>query len=128
MEKLMILLMAFCLSVACNNNKGDKNGDTKSKIEMNRDKEENKNDNKSKDSTGENKKTWPSNEVKGFIAKCVPAAEKNGMTYIDAQSYCNCMLYKLQNLYPDINDPRLKSISMDDPIIKQAVQNCQPGQ
>ena len=128
MEKLVILLMVLCLLFACNNNKGDKNGDTKPKIEMKTDKEENKDNNNSKNSTGGNKDTWPPSDAKGFIAKCVPAAEKNGMTYINAQSYCNCMLGKLQNLYPDINDPRLKSISMEDPVIKQAVQSCQPRQ
>ena len=70
---------------------------------------------------------WPEVEVNAFVKECVSAAKKKGMEYLDAQSYCDCMQYKLEKLYPNVYDKRLQSLDMESPSIKKMVQSCLPG-
>ena len=70
---------------------------------------------------------WPEIEIKEFVTNCVKAAEKNGMEYLDAQSYCDCMQYKLEKLYPNVRDSRLTNLNMESSAMKKMVKSCLPG-
>lgn len=43
---------------------------------------------------------WSRKQELEFVSTCVKAAQKEGMEYLDAQSYCDCMQYKIEKLYP----------------------------
>jgi len=70
---------------------------------------------------------WPESEVKEFVNACVAKAKKNGMEYLDAQSYCDCMQYKLEKAYPDISDSRLQNLNLESPAMKSMIKSCLPG-
>jgi hypothetical protein len=70
---------------------------------------------------------WPESEIQAFVTNCVKTAQKKGMEYLDAQSYCDCMQYKLEKIYPNINDSRLRNLNMESPSIKRMVESCLPG-
>jgi hypothetical protein len=99
------------LAADCNNNNEDNNN---SRVEDN-----------DKSNNGGN--GWPEVEIKEFVTNCVKEAKKKGMEYLDAQSYCDCMQYKLEKLYPNVYDKRLKNIDMESPSITRMVQSCLPG-
>jgi hypothetical protein len=47
---------------------------------------------------------WPEVEKTSFTKNCVTNAMAGGQTKLVAEGYCDCMLSKMQQLYPDIND------------------------
>lgn len=52
-----------------------------------------------------NKSThWPQVERDGFIKNCKKNAIKAGTSQLIAQNYCECMLDKMETLYPDVNE------------------------
>jgi hypothetical protein len=102
--------------------------------EMNNDTDNSDNDGNDKGSNDNEKNKsddassgWPESDKKDFVTNCVSEAEKKGMEYLDAQSYCDCMQYKLEKLYPSINDSRLKSLNLESPSIKRMIKSCLPG-
>ena len=71
---------------------------------------------------------WTSNEVKRFVNGCVSEAEKGGMEYLDAQSYCDCMQFKLAKIYPNAKDvDRLTEADLETPAMKRMIKSCLPG-
>jgi hypothetical protein len=70
---------------------------------------------------------WPQSEVQEFVNACVAKAKKNGMKYTDAQSYCECMQYKLEKTYPNISDNRLQNLNLESPEMKSMIKSCLPG-
>lgn len=48
------------------------------------------------------KKKWPDADQKAFMDSCVPGAAENPS--IDANKYCNCMLEKIMDKYPNPKD------------------------
>lgn len=58
-------------------------------------------------SSGGSKKTaksaWPEDQQKAFMENCTNTAQ-NGMDPDQAQKYCDCMLQKMMDKYPDVND------------------------
>lgn len=71
---------------------------------------------------------WSSKDVKDFVDECVGAAQKKGMEYLDAQSYCDCMQYKMERLYPRIQDAsRLTQADLETPEMKKMIKSCLPG-
>jgi len=46
---------------------------------------------------------WPQIERNGFINSCEKRAIAEGSDRLTAQSYCQCMLDKMEDRYPDIN-------------------------
>jgi len=149
MKKLLILLMAFSLFTACNNEKSarndrdsrsnnsrdkddyrndddrdkDKNSD---EDEDSRDKDRNKdrdNDDRTTDDRDDNKSSggWTSREVNEFVTTCVDAAEK-GMSTTQARNYCECMQVKLERLYPNSNDAA--RFDPESNSAKRMIQEC----
>lgn len=47
---------------------------------------------------------WPQSEKDDFISSCVRSAMAKGKSRAVSQSYCDCMLNRIENLYPDYND------------------------
>ena len=47
--------------------------------------------------------TWPANERKEFLTSCVNSA-KASLGETKATNYCECMMFKIEKLYPDPND------------------------
>lgn len=45
---------------------------------------------------------WPQNERRGFINSCEKKAISEGSDKLTAQSFCQCMLDKMEARYPDI--------------------------
>lgn len=47
---------------------------------------------------------WPQSEKDDFITSCVRSAMAKGKSRAVSQSYCDCMLNRIESLYPDYND------------------------
>ncbi len=43
---------------------------------------------------------WSKADRKSFVEACVPAAQE-GMSKKKAKKYCDCALYKIEQMYPD---------------------------
>ncbi len=79
-------------------------------------------------STSSSSAGWSRKDELEFVNNCVGAAEKGGMEYLDAQSYCDCMQYKLEKLYPDVRDAsRLTDADFATPSMKKMIKSCLPG-
>ncbi|HEX4877726.1 MAG TPA: hypothetical protein VFV31_13710 [Chitinophagaceae bacterium] len=128
MKKLLLFLLAFSLLTACKNDKGggakktetqatddyrsgdEKNKDDKTKTEENKEPQKNGDDlttgekNETDDNTNMGAGGWPETEKSSFITSCVREAMKNGNSRSVSTSYCQCMLEKLEAMYPDINE------------------------
>ena len=44
---------------------------------------------------------WKSEEREAFLTNCTSSAEKGGISKEKAQTYCECMLYKVEVRYPN---------------------------
>jgi hypothetical protein len=67
---------------------------------------------------------WPQSERDGFISSCVTNAMKQGRSRAVSQSYCDCMLDKMESLYPDINDASRLTDAQVDRIIAKYRDGC----
>lgn len=67
---------------------------------------------------------WPQNERDDFITECVRSAVKNGQRKAVASSYCECMLEKIEALYPDINDAGRLSKSEIERVMMKYRNGC----
>ncbi len=57
---------------------------------------------------------WPESEKNSFLSNCEAKAVSGGTSRAVAQSYCQCMLDKLEAVYPDMNDAaKLTEADMD---------------
>jgi type III secretory pathway component EscV len=116
--------MAFTLLTACKDKKevgaGKTNTSSADDYRSGEDKTEknektvpeNKNQNNTDFSGGEDKKDentnlkaagWPESEKESFMKSCVAEAMKNNNNRSVSSRYCQCMLEKMESLYPDIN-------------------------
>jgi hypothetical protein len=106
MKKLLILSLAFGLLTACNNNKAkaDKADNDKTEKEGKDNKDAKATDNTDNKETTDNTTTgWPQNKKDEFIGPCVDNAYKASGDRTLSETYCECMLNKLIELYPDYN-------------------------
>jgi hypothetical protein len=117
MKKLFIAVLALGLLISC---KDKKNGDDKKTENREKDDYQKKDDDKNADFKNDDngkadvddngntnfgtKKGWPQSERDAFVSSCIREAEKGGTSRSVAQRYCDCMLIKIEGLYPDIND------------------------
>lgn len=46
--------------------------------------------------------TWPAAEREGFLNSCIEQA--SSLSTEQARNYCECMLYKVEKLYPNTSD------------------------
>lgn len=68
---------------------------------------------------------WSRKDELDFVNSCVREAKKGGMEDLDAQSYCDCMQYKIEKLYPNINDAsRLTERDLQSPSMKKMIEDC----
>lgn len=68
---------------------------------------------------------WSRKEELQFVDECVNAAVKGGMEELDAQSYCDCMQFKLEKIYPDYREAnKLTSADMNSPSMKKMIKEC----
>lgn len=68
---------------------------------------------------------WPQSERDGFITNCVREAMAKGNSRTVAQNYCDCMLNKMESLFPDINDAaKLTEEDINSPAMKKMVDDC----
>ncbi|MDZ4810700.1 MAG: hypothetical protein SGI96_20885 [Bacteroidota bacterium] len=127
MKKLIILLMIASLFAACDSDSKEKdkydrdknsadarekddyrNNDKKANADSKKPSDNEDNSNlDSKASTDEPEKNptaagWPQIERRGFIKSCEREAVKTGSDRLTAQSYCQCMLDKMEARYPDV--------------------------
>ena len=76
--------------------------------------------------TGE-KKGWPSSERYGFITECINAAQK-GMSKDTARFYCYCMVFKMEEKYPTIEEASaLTEEKLQSPEWQKEIQTCLQG-
>lgn len=66
---------------------------------------------------------WPQNERDGFMSNCVREAVKAGRSQAVSQRYCDCMLGKIEGMYPNIND----ASKLNDKDIKRITDKFAPG-
>jgi len=124
MKKFIVLLLSVGFLVACKNDKNTKNDLNRSKDDYLSSDKSKKNDDKEKNTsdyseddktnTGDDNKSvvkdnfeaegWPQVERDSFISSCVKNAMKQGRSRAVSESYCDCMLNKMESLYPNIND------------------------
>jgi len=75
---------------------------------------------------GGTKSGWSRADVMEFVNSCVDEAERGGMESLDAQSYCDCMQYKLEKLYPDPEDVAVMTeADFRTPSMKRMIRDCQ---
>jgi len=71
---------------------------------------------------------WPQSEKDAFISNCVTNAMAKGNGRSLAQNYCDCMLNKMETLFPDINDAaRLTDEDLESPAMKKMISDCKGG-
>jgi hypothetical protein len=63
-------------------------------------------------------------ERDSFISSCVKNAMDQGRSKAVSQSYCDCMLNKMESLYPDINEAGRLSEKEVDIIITKYRGRC----
>lgn len=117
MKKALILFMTIGLFfAACKNDKNGKDKYSRDKDDYRKSETDTKDADKEKSTTDNNDaKTsteeqpdysvsggWPQNERDAFITSCEREAVAAGQNKLVAQSYCECMLNKMENNYPDI--------------------------
>lgn len=134
MKKVLIVLLVFGLIVSCKSKEGSKENKTENRAKDDYQSSDDKmdkadNDNKTETDykektnanaeeldedgnskadiesiTGQDDSEWPQSERDAFMTNCVREAVKAGRTRSVSQRYCDCMLVKIEGMYPDIND------------------------
>ena len=104
MKKLLILFLAFGLLTACNNKKGKEGDKTAKDTTENKDGKEPVGD-KTTDITKDNDNTttgWPQKDRDDFLTSCISEAVKASDNRPLSETYCECMLGKIEAQYPDV--------------------------
>jgi hypothetical protein len=110
---------------ADDDNTSDRNNDDKYTDDRNSDDEETVTDDESESRSRNNDDedsgsgSWTSAEQREFMESCV---EKTGFTKSKAESYCDCMLNKLQRKYPKTSS--MEKVSNLQDIIEAMAPGC----
>lgn len=68
---------------------------------------------------------WGTSEREEFLSECIGSAKIAGVNEEKAKSYCECMLYKVEKMYPDPLDAgELTSEKLESPEWKKIIQSC----
>jgi len=79
-------------------------------------------------STSSSSQGWSRKQELDFVNGCVREAKNGGMEDLDAQSYCDCMQYKIEKLYPSFADAnKLSEADLKKPSMQKMIQDCLPG-
>lgn len=69
--------------------------------------------------------SWPQSERDAFKTNCEKNAIAGGSSSTVAQSYCACMLIKMENLYPNVEDAgKLTEKDLETPEMKKMINDC----
>lgn len=119
MKQLLLAVFTTGLLFACKDSKSDKEKINREKddysksgkTESTTEKAGNETGSKSSqtgsdESSASSSKTasWPQSERDGFLSSCEKSALKSTTDKSLAESYCQCMMEKMEKAYPDIND------------------------
>jgi len=71
-------------------------------------------------------KGWSSTDRSDFIRECENSAVKSGLAADKANSYCGCMLFKIEKKYPDVGEAskNLTPEKMETPEFKKMLKEC----
>mgnify|MGYP003526088583 FL=1 len=72
---------------------------------------------------GQDDSEWPQSERDAFMTNCVREAVKAGRSTSVSQRYCDCMLGKIEGMYPNIND----AATLTNADIKRITDKYAPG-
>lgn len=153
MKNVLIVLLVFGLLGSCKSKEDSKENKTENKVKddyQSGDEKMDKADNDEKTETDYKEKTnanadeldedgnskadiesingqddseWPQSERDAFMTNCVREAVKAGRTRSVSQRYCDCMLVKIEGMYPDIND----AAKLNNADIKRITDKYAPG-
>jgi hypothetical protein len=84
-------------------------------------------DNDGNDNADYSNNGWTSSQVKKFVNDCVGEAEKSGLEYLDAQSYCDCMQDKISRNLSFAEANRLTEADLKTAAMKRMIKSCLPG-
>lgn len=110
MKKIILLFLAAGILVACKDKNAGKEKNTLTKDDYSKttttgDKEAKKETGTETETGGtETVSNWPQSEKDGFMRSCENSAMKGGSSQELAESYCSCMMEKMEKKYPDINE------------------------
>ena len=129
------MVLAFSVA-ACNNDKTGKNQNStnREKDDYSKNNSGDNNDEKKDEvKTGDNENAvnktmrgWPQSERDGFMSSCEKNAMAGGTINKElAESYCACMLKKMEILYPDIEEAaKLTNEDLETPAMKRMAADC----
>jgi len=126
MKKLLILFLAFGLFTACNNNKtkADKTDNGKTEKENTDNKDAKTTDNKESDNKETTTSGWSQAERDAFIGTCVDKFNESIGDRPLAESYCECMLGKLEVKFPSATEAG----SLGEAEMTEMAKQCLPNQ
>jgi hypothetical protein len=132
MKKLLILFLAFGLLTACNNNKtkADKTDNGKTEKENTDNKDAKTTDNKesdNKETTDNNTSGWPQKDRDDFIGSCVDKAYESSGDRALSENYCECMLGKIEQKYPNIEDAKKLTDTDINALLTEYAEGCRSG-
>ncbi|MFN8291188.1 MAG: hypothetical protein U0U70_13105 [Chitinophagaceae bacterium] len=69
---------------------------------------------------------WKSAEREEFVSNCISSAKEGGIDSVKAGNYCECMLYKIEKLYPDPNKAveALSGDALSTPFWQKLIKGC----
>jgi hypothetical protein len=126
MKKLFFLILSLGILGSCNNKKAaDKTDDVKTTDTVKKEPVDEKVENKEAPPT-ETVTGWPEKDKNDFLNSCIESSLPNTNDRTVSQTYCSCMLDKLQQEYPDIE--RVKTLTDDDinTVLEKYKDGCLP--
>jgi hypothetical protein len=137
MKKIFAFTLAAAFMISsCNNNKngkdqnpGNREKDDYGKSENTGKMEEPKSDEKMVNTDDSQSSSlisgWPQVERDAFISNCERTAIGKGSSRSVAENYCDCMLNKMETLYPDINEAaKLTEEELRSPEMEKMAKDC----
>ena len=68
---------------------------------------------------------WGTKERDAFLSNCIASAEKGGLSEVKSKNYCECMLFKIENKFPNPADAKkLTPELLATPDWKKIIQSC----
>ena len=68
---------------------------------------------------------WATKERAAFLSSCIASSKEGGMSDVKSKNYCECMLFKIENKFPDPEDAeKLTPEIPATPEWKKIIQTC----
>lgn len=70
--------------------------------------------------------TWKSEERNVFLENCISSAKDGGIDAVKATNYCECMLFKIEKMYPDALEAGevLSKEDLKSPAWQKLIKSC----